>query len=271
MGYETILYTVAVRVATVTLNRPDRLNAWTREMESEVREAMYKAGADKEVRAIVLTGAGRGFCAGADMDILTGIQAGGGERAATASNPAQASARADFRMTHSYFPTVPKLIIGAINGPCAGLGLVIASYCDVRFCSESAVFTTAFAARGLIAEHGISWTLPKLVGLPAAIDLICSARKFRGPEAQQLGFVNRCLPDAELMGFVNLYAKALAETVSPRSVAIMKRQLWEAQFQTLAEATVVGNWEMQESFKSEDFKEGVAHFVEKRAARFVGR
>jgi enoyl-CoA hydratase/carnithine racemase len=271
MGFEAILYSTADRIATITLNRPDRLNAWTRQMDEEVREAMAKAGADPEVRAVVLTGAGRGFCAGADMDTLNAIQGSGGERArAPATLPWQSGARPDFRMTYSYFPTVPKLIIGAINGPCAGLGMVISLYCDMRFCADSAVFTTAFAARGLIAEHGISWLLPKLVGLPHAMDLLCSARKVRGQEAAAMGLVNRSLPDADLLPFVRSYAKALAETVSPRSVAVMKRQLWEAQFQNLAEATLIGNAEMQESFKSADFKEGVAHFVEKRAPRFAG-
>src|SRR5690348_1937684 len=173
-------------------------------------------------------------------------------------------------MTYSYFPAIPKFIIAAINGPAAGLGFVVSLYADLRFAAETAVFTTSFAQRGLIAEHGVSWLLPRLVGLPAALDLLCSARKFRAQEALSLGLVSRVIPDDKLMAEVRAYARLMADTVSPRSVAVMKRQLWEAQFQTLAEATVQANHEMDLSFETADFKEGVAHFLEKRAARFTG-
>jgi enoyl-CoA hydratase/carnithine racemase len=269
MSYETILYDVEGGVATVTLNRPDRLNAWTGAMATEVRSAMEAAGGDTEVRAIVLTGAGRGFCAGADMELLLGIQAGS---ARSEAGRARASfpARPDFRTANSYFPSIPKPIIAAVNGPCAGLGMVMALYCDMRFAGQSAVFTTAFAARGLIAEHGISWLLPRLVGLPNALDLLFSARRVGAEEAGRIGLVHRVLPDAELLPAVRDYATMLATTVSPRSVAVMKRQAWEAQFQTLAESIVAADHEMSESFGSADFKEGVAHFVERRAPRFTG-
>jgi enoyl-CoA hydratase/carnithine racemase len=311
MGYAQILYEVQDRIATVTLNRPDRLNAWTQVMGREVRQAMDDAARDEAVRVIVLTGAGRGFCAGADMDLLAGITAGGGTaggaevgRPAEAASPAEAAGpagrprpaesprradpsrageparattsagdgvRADFRGPYAYFPTIPKPIIGALNGPTAGLGLVIALYCDLRFAADTAVFTTAFARRGLIAEHGISWTLPRLVGLQHALDLLLSARKVDAAEALRIGLVNRVLPVADFMTGVRAYAKELAELVSPRSMGVMKRQLWDAQFQSLAEATAVANEEMVRSFPTEDFKEGVAHFVEKRAPRFTGR
>jgi len=180
------------------------------------------------------------------------------------------SASAEFRMTYSYFPAIPKFIIAAINGPAAGLGFVIPLYADLRFAAESAVFTTAFAQRGLIAEHGVSWLLPRLIGLPAALDLLCSARKFRAPEALSLGLVSRVIADDKLMAETRAYARLLAETVSPRSVAVMKRQVWEAEFQTLSQATAQANHEMDLSFKTADFKEGVAHFLEKRAAQFTG-
>jgi enoyl-CoA hydratase/carnithine racemase len=182
-----------------------------------------------------------------------------------------ASTLAEFRMNYSYFPAIPKFIIAAINGPAAGLGFVIPLYADLRFAAESAVFTTAFAQRGLIAEHGVSWLLPRLVGLPAAMDLLCSARKFRAPEALALGLVSRVIADDKLMAETRAYARLMADTVSPRSVAVMKRQIWEAEFQTLAEATTHANYEMELSFQTADFKEGVAHFLEKRAARFTGR
>jgi enoyl-CoA hydratase/carnithine racemase len=151
------------------------------------------------------------------------------------------------------------------------LGFVIPLYADLRFAAESAVFTTAFAQRGLIAEHGVSWLLPRLVGLPAALDLLCSARKFRAPEALALGLVSRVIPDDKLLAETRAYATLLANTVSPRSVAVMKRQVWEAEFQTLTEATTQANYEMELSFQTADFKEGVAHFLEKRTARFTGR
>ncbi|WP_422000715.1 enoyl-CoA hydratase [Reyranella sp.] len=272
MAYDTVLYNVDERICTITLNRPEKLNAWTRQMHLDLREAMQTAGADPDVRAIILTGAGRGFCAGADMGGLQAIGSGASADRSSRTTPTLpgGSTLAEFRMTYSYFPAIPKFIIAAINGPAAGLGMVIPLYADLRFAGESAVFTTAFAQRGLIAEHGVSWLLPRLVGLPAALDLLCSARKFRAPEALALGLVNRVFPDDKLMAETRAYARLLADTVSPRSVAVMKRQLWEAQFQTLAEATTQANHEMELSFQTADFKEGVAHFLEKRAARFTG-
>jgi enoyl-CoA hydratase/carnithine racemase len=274
MGHEQIVYEVQDRIATVTLNRPDKLNAWTHVMGREVRSAMEEAGRDDGVRVIVLTGAGRGFCAGADMDLLSGIS-GGGAAGREAARPAGAATSAaapagEFRGTYAYFPTVPKPIIAALNGPTAGLGLVIALSCDLRFAGDAAVFTTAFSRRGLIAEHGISWMLPKLAGLSQALDLMLSARKVDAAEALRIGLVNRVLPQAELLTGVRQYARELADLVSPRSMRVIKRQLWEAQFQTLAEATAVADREMVQSFDSADFKEGVAHFVEKRAPRFTG-
>jgi enoyl-CoA hydratase/carnithine racemase len=274
LAYQTILYEVADRLCTITLNRPEKLNAWTQQMHLDLKDAMQKAGADEEVRAIILTGAGRGFCAGADMGGLQAIGAGGAPADRSTNGAADlpgGSTLAEFRMNYAYFPAIPKFIIAAINGPAAGLGFVIPLYADLRFAAESAVFTTAFAQRGLIAEHGVSWLLPKLVGLPVALDLLCSARRFRAPEALALGLVNRVIPDDKLMAETRAYARLLADTVSPRSVAVMKRQVWEAQFQTLAEATVQANHEMGLSFQTADFKEGVAHYLEKRAARFTGR
>lgn len=274
MAYETVLYDVADRICTITLNRPDKLNAWTRRMHLDLKDAMHTAGADADIRVIILTGAGRGFCAGADMGGLQAIQAGGGSTdRSTKAQPdlPGGSSLAEFRMNYSYFPAIPKFIIAAINGPAAGLGFVIPLYADLRFAAESAVFTTAFAQRGLIAEHGVSWLLPRLVGLPAALDLLCSARKFRAPEALSLGLVNRVVADDKLMSESRAYARLLADTVSPRSVAVMKRQLWESNFQTLSEATVQANHEMELSFQTADFKEGVAHFLERRAARFTGQ
>lgn len=273
MTYEDILYSVADGVAVITLNRPDRLNAWRGEMARDVKAAMRAASDDDEVRVIVLTGAGRGFCAGADMNSLQAIQSDGGSARAAAAGPADfdANARPDFRMQNSWFPAVPKPIIGAINGACAGLGMVYALYTDIRFASDAAVFTTAFAKRGLIAEHGISWLLPRLIGFAAAADLLFSSRKVGAAEALSLGLVTRVFPAAEFEAGVMAYARMLASEVSPRSLREMKRELWNAQFQSLGEAIAAADADMASSFASEDFKEGVAHFLEKRPARFTGR
>src|SRR4026209_89176 len=276
MDYEQILYEAKDRIATVTLNRPEKLNAWTGVMGREVRQALDEAGRDESVRVIILTGAGRGFCAGADMQLLSGIVDAGtvresDERPARSASAADASMRADFRGPYAYFPTVPKPIIAALNGATAGLGLVIALYCDLRIAADAAVFTTAFSRRGLIAEHGVSWMLPRLVGLQHGLDLLLSARKISAAEALGMGLVSQVRPAASLMDDVRAYARDMADLVSPRSIRVMKRQIWEAQFQSLAEATAVAGEEMTRSFTSEDFKEGVAPFAGKRPPRFTGR
>lgn len=274
MGLQDILYESRDNIATITLNRPDKLNAWTRTMEREVREAMIWASEDDGVRVIVLTGAGRGFCAGADMSLLSGIQDGGGERkfeTEAGPIPGGLALPDDFSRRYSYFPTVPKPIIGAINGPAAGLGMVMALYTDIRLASASAMFTTAFSRRGLIAEHGISWMLPQLIGLQGALDLLLSARKVTAPEALRLGLVAQVFPEESFEDEVRAYAAELASLASPRSMRVMKSQLYKARFQSLGEATETANEEMVESFESEDFREGVAHFLEKRAPAFTGR
>jgi len=275
MPQTDVLYEVAQRIATITLNRPERLNAYTASLGEQLRAAMRRASDDAGVRVIILTGAGRGFCAGADMDNLAAGTASGGSTLA-AQNPQEPppfdpTSGPDYQTPHSYFPAVPKPIIAAINGACAGLGLVYALYCDQRFAAAGAKFTTAFARRGLIAEHGISHTLPRLVGLSKALDLLVSARKFDAEEALRLGVVDHVLPPDALMAGVRAYALDLADNVSPRSMAVIKRQLWAVDQQSLREAINIGNREMLASFPSEDFKEGVAHFVEKRPAAFTGR
>ena len=156
MAYEQILYDASDGIATITLNRPDKLNAWTGTMEQEVREAVYAAEANSEVRVIVLTGAGRGFCAGADMAGLSATASstqtrslGEARERMQGDAPRREGIRTDFAEKYSYFPSVQKPIIAAINGACAGLGLVMALYSDLRFASDKAKFTTAFARRGL--------------------------------------------------------------------------------------------------------------------------
>jgi enoyl-CoA hydratase/carnithine racemase len=271
MSYSEIAYSVADNVATITLNRPDKLNAWTATMEGEVRDAALKASADQDARVIVLTGAGRGFCAGADMGRLQNFAASGTADSAPPEPHGLPGEGDNFNQRYAYFPALRKPVIAAINGPCAGLGLIMALYCDIRIAAEGARFTTAFARRGLIAEHGISWLLPRITGLPAALDLMLSGRTFDAAEALRLGLVSQVWPLEDFRSRTLSFARELATLSSPRSTAVMKRQLWDAMFQDLAQATAAAHREMLLSFDTEDFREGVAHFVEKRAPQFTGR
>jgi enoyl-CoA hydratase/carnithine racemase len=247
-------------------------------MEQEVGEAMQAAEADPGVRVIVLTGAGRGFCAGADLANLDGL-AQSNNTAETLKDmmskrfgpKPRAGVRQDFQQTYSYLLAIEKPILCAINGPVAGLGLAITLYCDLRFASDQARFSTAFARRGLIAEHGISWLLPRLVGISNALDLLYSARLIDAAEALRMGLVNRVIPQAEFEAEVRKYALELASASSPRSTRVIKRQVYNAIFQNLSEAIETANDEMVQSFASRDFKEGVAHFLEKRAPAFTGK
>ena len=266
-----VLYSVADRIATITLNRPDKLNAWTANMEIEYRAAFAEAARDSDVRVILVTGTGRGFCAGADMGLLQSVMTGnvtpgGGhhEAAAEIGN----GAREDFKKLYSFPLAVPKPVIGAINGAAAGLGLVHALYCDIRLAADTAKFTTAFSQRGLIAEYGLAWLLPRLVGMHNALDLMYSARVINGTEAQAMGLVNKAVPADQLMTTARDYAVQLATMASPRSMGVIKRMAYTAQFQTLGEACDLAVDEMVQSLGSEDFREGVASFIEKRKPNF---
>ncbi|MBN9037547.1 MAG: enoyl-CoA hydratase [Rhizobiales bacterium] len=272
MDFEQITYVVADGIATVTLNRPDKLNAWTDRMEREVFEAMRLAGTDDRVRVIVLTGAGRGFCAGADMNDLTVKSDEGADSLPSGPAPIfDPSSRPDFQKRYSYFPSVPKPVIAAVNGPCAGLGLVMTLYCDMRFSAPEAVYTTSFSRRGLVAEHGIGWILPTHVGLSKGLDLLLSARRVSAGEALAIGLVDRLCEPGKLMESVTEYATELATMVSPRSLRVMKRQIWNARFETLGQAIEIADVETALSLDSEDFREGVAHFIERRKPAFTGR
>jgi enoyl-CoA hydratase/carnithine racemase len=254
---ETVRYEVTDRVAVVTLDRPERLNAWTGELGTAYFDALDRAAADPEVRVVVVTGAGKGFCAGADMELLQGIGSGG-----DGGGPAETR-------KHTHALSVPKPVIAAVNGACAGLGLVHALACDLRFAAAGAKFTTAFSRRGLIAEHGISWTLPRLVGQAVALDLLLSGRVFLADEALQLGVVNRVFAPEALMDETLAYARDLATSVSPTSMAVIKRQVYSHPLLALDEALAESNRLMAASLRGPDFVEGVASFVEKRPPAFA--
>ena len=276
MSYEEIFYEVRDRIATITLNRPDKLNAWTAKMGDEVRSAMYAAEADDAVRVLILTGAGRGFCAGADMSLLTGIAANGiVDTSHALAHHSTADRRdgiaPDFQRKYSYFPSIQKPVIAAINGPAVGLGFIVSLYCDLRFASDNARFGTAFARRGLIAEYGVAWMLPRLIGPAHAFDLLLSARLINAEDALRMGLLNAVFPADTMMDSVRAYAQELATLASPRSMAIIKRQVYNGFFQTLEEATESAEQAMIDSLQSEDFKEGVAHYMEKRLPAFTGR
>jgi enoyl-CoA hydratase/carnithine racemase len=263
-GYEQILTSRAERVLTIALNRPERMNAWTPVMEAEVRSALEEAAADSEIRAIVLTGEGRGFCAGADMGALA-VSSGG---APPTEQPERGTA--DLEQRYSYLLGIPKPIIAAINGAVAGVGLCIALYCDVRFIAAGAKVTTAFARRGLVAEHGSAWLLPRLVGPMNAADLLMSGRVLEAAEADRMGLA-RLLPAEGFRAAVHLYASELANLSSPRSIGIIKRQLQESWVQALGTAVRASEDEIARCRGTDDYREGVAHFVEKRRPAFTGR
>ncbi len=271
--YQEISYQVDDPVATITLNRPAVLNAWTDRMGFEVRHAVAAAEQDPAVVGIVLTGAGRGFCSGADMNRLSALSAG--EYTAEAlpdelrSDPGEPSFGDDLHLgTYTYLMSVPKPVVAAINGPVAGMAVPIVLACDIRFMAQDAIVTTAFAQRGLVAEWGTSWMLPRLVGTAVALDLLFSSRKITGTEAAALGLVNAALPGDEVLEHAQRYVRDLAATSSPASMAIMKRQVYQQLHAGLLAAEREARALMLESFGRPDFREGVQSFVQHRPPRF---
>ncbi len=270
--YQDILYAVDDPVAIVTMNRPDQLNALTGRMMAEMRHAFAEAENDPAVVGIVLTGAGRGFCAGADMQGLSATASGERGQAEDMSdlkaNPGNPDMGPNFEVTYSYLMSLSKPLIAAINGPCAGLGFVYACLADMRFVERQAKFTSAFAQRGLIAEHGSSWILPRLIGVGRALDLLWSARKFTGEEAKELGLADRLLEEGKSVQAAIDYIKYLAEVVSPTSIKVIKAQVYRHLNMELRDAMLETNEWMAESLVREDFKEGVSSFMEKRPPDF---
>ena len=211
-------YDVSDRVATVTLHRPERLNAWTGRMHAEYRALLQRAAVDPAVRVIVVTGSGRGFCAGADSRALEGHVERGGYDAGLGDDVAMPGygVRPEFDADFAYQFGIPKPIIAAINGPAAGVGLVLACYCDLRFAARGAKLTTSHGRLGLPAEYGLSWLLPRLTGVTRAADLLLSSRVVLAEEAEQLGLVNKVLAPEELLAHTYAYAGALAREIARR-------------------------------------------------------
>ena len=269
--YEQIRYEVNDPIATITLCRPAALNAWTDRMGAEVKHAIAQAEADPAAVAIVITGEGRGFCAGADMKHLQSIsegQRGSETPPELAADPGDPSVGDDFRGTYTYLLSVRKPIIAAINGAVAGMAVPIVLCCDLRFASDRAVFTLAFSKRGLVAEWGSAWLLPRLVGPSHALDLLFSSRVVAAEEAHRIGLVNRVVPHDELLPTVQKYVAELAAACSPTSLQIMKRQVYQQLTRELGPSEKEAIKLMVESFARPDFREGVSSFLEKRPPRF---
>ena len=274
-----VLYSIKDRVATVKLNRPDRMNATNLTLPYSVSKAMLMAANDPAVRVIVITGAGRAFCAGADRQRLEAGRVGAARPVYPPDDPeffkAIPSGKGpdlgrefmDIRR-YSYFMRIGKPVIAGLNGAVAGGGMIPALCADIRLAADNMFFTTSFAQRGLIAEHGISWLLPRLVGPSRALELLMTARRVPAQEAFEMGLVNKVFPQASFRDDVQAFAANIAQTVSPRSLAVMKAQVWKAMSQTFSEALGIADTELELSVKSKDYIEGVTHFLEKRKANF---
>lgn len=274
MDLRTIRYEVADGVATVTLDRPDRLNAWTARMAAEYRWCLGTADEAPDVAVVIVTGAGRGFCAGADTRALDVIAGSGEYRASDevgADSPAAragAGVRPDFDHDFTFPLGLRKPVIAAVNGPAAGVGFALMCFCDIRFAAAGAKLTTSFARLGLPAEHGVSWILPRLVGAGRAADLLLSARVVLAEEAEGMGLVNRVLPPGELMVFTLDYARAIARDCSPSSLLALKRQLYGDLFGDLDASARESMDRMLRMMREPDFTEGVAALNEKRPPKF---
>jgi enoyl-CoA hydratase/carnithine racemase len=259
-------------VALLTFNRPERMNAWGGGLPAAFYAYLDEAESNPAVRAIVVTGSGRAFCAGADMGDLSAIidiTVGAGDTDTGAAGPATSETGKLVGERHPHFVTsLRKPVIAAINGACAGHGLTQALMCDVRFAAQGAKFTTSFARRGLIAEYGISWILPRVVGWGAALDLLLSARVFYADEAAALGLVKEVVPPGELLPRAIAYAEDIAANCAPHSLAVIKQQVYADTMRDVFEASAVAEKLMHESMLRSDFIEGITSFFERRSPNF---
>jgi enoyl-CoA hydratase/carnithine racemase len=253
MKYETVLYDVGDGVATVTLNRPDRLNAWNTRLGAELGDAMATADEDDEVRAVIVTGAGRAFCAGAD---LSAGEFGGGDAPA-------------LRECWPY--QVRKPVIAAINGHAVGVGLTYPMMCDVRYVAEDAKLAFAFVRRGAMPELASHAIVPRVAGFSVAAELLLSGRTFLGAEAAELGLVTRALPAADVLAAAIALATDIAVNTAPVSVAVAKRLLWDAMDKSVSEVSAIENRLFRKVTALPDAREGIAAFVDKRVPVWTGK
>jgi enoyl-CoA hydratase/carnithine racemase len=274
MELKTTRYDIRDRIATITLSRPKRRNAWTGRMHTEYRWLLAQADGDASVRVIVVTGdpEGNAFCAGADLGALEGHAEKGRYDAGIAEDIARPGYGVDpaFDASFAYHFGLDKPVIAAINGAAAGVGLVLAAFADLRFAAEGAKFTTAHGRFNFPAEFGLSWVLPRIIGLTHANDLLLSSRVFTAGEAFAMGFLNKVLPPGELMEQVTAYARALAGSVAPGSARETKRQIYRDLNRDPATAVRAAEALLEEMIRSPDYAEGVKAWMQKRAAQWSG-
>ena len=262
---EAVLYEVSANgVAVLTLNRPERLNTWGGDIATAFYSNLDRAEKDPAVRVIMLTGRGRAFCAGAQLG-STGLI----EESLQNTDQRNLTKLVGERQPY-YLTTLCKPVIAAINGSCVGIGLTQALMCDVRFAAAGSKFAASFARRGLVAEYGISWILPRLTGWGVALDLLLSGRTFLADEAAQLGLVKEVVAPERLMQRAMDYAEDIARNCSPASMAVIKRQAYGDAMRGIAEANSQAESVLQESLQRRDVIEGVTSFLEKRAPDFTG-
>ncbi len=272
MDLKATRYAIADGIATITLARPHRMNAWTGRMHTEYRHSLARANADDAVRAIVVTGEGRAFCVGADAQALTGHVARGGYDSGTDDTIARPGygVRPEFDATFAYHFGLDKPVIAAINGPAAGVGLVLACYADLRFAASGVNLSTAHGKLNLPAEYGLSWLLPRLIGLTCANELLLSSRKFTTDEALEMGLVNAVVPREDLLAHAYDYVGNLVRTVSPASLKATRRQIYADLHRDVAAAVEESESLVEEMMRDADFEEGVTAFNEKRDPRWRG-
>ena len=263
-------YSVGDGVATITLDRPDRLNAWTGKMHTEYRALLRLAMDDRAVRAIVVTGAGRGFCAGADSRALEGHVERGGYDPGTGHDLAYPGygTRDEFDADFAYHFGIPKPIVAAVNGPAAGVGFALACYCDIRITAAGAKLTASHGRLGLPAEYGLSWLLPRLIGVTRAADILLSSRVVLAEEASTMGLVNRVVAPDDVLAESVGYARMLAQEISPASLAATKLQLYGDLHGDVGSSVRDAQARLEEMMRGPDFAEGVAAMTEHRPPRF---